>query len=68
MWNPFALAEDISAGLGREENWRITLHDAPSTDFIMQSMFWDGGYVLLGNTVTLISLAVFALVNHYNNV
>lgn len=68
MWNPFALADDISAGLGREENWRITSHDARSTDFIMQRMFWDGGYVLLGNTVTLISLAVFALVKHYNNV
>lgn len=68
MWNLFALAEDISAGLGREEKWRITLHDSCSTDFIMQCMFWDGGYVLLENTVTLINLAVFALVDHYISV
>lgn len=36
MRSLFALADDISAGLGREENCRITLYGALSTDFVMQ--------------------------------
>lgn len=68
IWNPFALAENISEGLGRKEKWGITLHDACSTDYITQYMLWDWGYVLLENTITLINLAMFAIVNHYINV
>lgn len=36
MWSLLALAHDISAGLGKEENCRITLYGALSTDFVMQ--------------------------------
>lgn len=68
MWSPLALADDISAGLEMEENYRIIWYGALSTGFVMQYMFWDLGYVLLEDTAILISLAVFALVSHHINV
>lgn len=68
MWSLLALADDISAGLEREENCRIIWYGALSTGFVMQYMFWDLGYVLLEDTAILIYLAVFALVSHHISV
>ena len=39
MQSLLASADDISAGLGREENGRITLYGTLSTDFVTQYMF-----------------------------